>query len=215
MNSSPAVIVNKGGMFTALVKGVFGLAITLVICVTVLGVMGLTTVNSNVGRVLEGGFGTISTILDGSANWQSILPPALADAVNDRRDIGYRGDLEITGSFAPYGDHEGKVIIEVTNNGDEIVSLLTMRVLVEDDGVESAEFVMPVATPLSIDCDEGWRGPLLPGQTRKVLKRIWRVHGEPEMTYEVTDVRVWAGPARPDVQLPAPAPEVAVEAPSD
>lgn len=212
MSSSPAVIVNKGGMFTALVKGIFGLAMTLVICVTVLGVLGITTVNSNVGRILEGGFGSVSAILDGSAEWQSILPPAIADAVNDRRDIGYLENLGVAGTFVSVDEEEGSVAIEVTNNGDKIVSLMTVRVLLADDSVPSAEFVVPVATPLSIDCDEGWRGPLLPGATRKIIEPVWRVHGEPELSYEVTEVRVWAGPIERDAQLAAPAPEVAVEA---
>jgi hypothetical protein len=50
-----------------------------------------------------------------------------------------------------------------------------------------------VATPFAAHGE--WRGPLLPGETRRIPQRVQHVVGEPTLTYEVTDLRVANPPA--------------------
>ncbi len=65
------------------------------------------------------------------------LPPALADAINDVRQPGYRDQLDVS---VRLGDREGSrrgrvIIVEVVNRGEETVSLLSMRMVgLDGDG---------------------------------------------------------------------------------
>jgi hypothetical protein len=75
------------------------------------------------------------------------------------------------------------------------VSLLSLRLLIEDEGSEHVERVFLAATP--VGCERDWPGLLPPGETRRIAQRVCRLVGEPKVTVEVTDVRVWNGPAAP------------------
>ena len=201
MNSSPSVIVNKGGPLTALVKGVFGIVMVIVVCGTALGLYALRMADRELGGITQQVLAAIPDVVRALPEWQKGLPPQLADALNDRRAFEYRGSLDVATkvrSGRGLDDGDAVVTIEVTNNGDEVLSLLTLRLLVEDDSTKAADMNVVVATPAAIG---DWRGPLLPGQSRRIPQVIREVVGEPKVTVEVTDVRVWNGPA------PKPQPE--------
>jgi hypothetical protein len=93
-------------------------------------------------------------------------------------------------------DNKGtvKTTIEVVNNGKQIVSLLSLRVVVltsrNDVITESNEWA---ATPIAADKD--WRGPLMPGSRRYFVtsRGGLPVYSADELKTEVeiTDIRVW------------------------
>lgn len=124
------------------------------------------------------------------------LPPALADAWNDERQPDYLEMLTIS-VRATGEDHRGRsrAVVEVANNGREVVSLLSMRIVGLDEDQDAIfERNTWVATPLQIE-DE-WRGPLLPGETRRIPIRLWRGSDSlASFSHEVTDIRIWLGPA--------------------
>lgn len=120
------------------------------------------------------------------------LPPALADALDDVRRPDYRNSLKITVKQSAKSDRWGgrKVGVVVENQGDEMVSLLSMRVVGSDeDGTPVTEKNICAATPLQIDND--WRGPLMPKETRRLVVYCHDAQGATEYTSEITEVRVW------------------------
>lgn len=186
MNSMPSVIVNKGGFFTSLVKGVFTLLTTIVICASGVGVYTLHLVNSKFSDIKQIG----QSVVEGMPKWRQSLPPALADAINDRRAGEYQSELGVSVTLVDTKRRDRqRAVIEVKNNGNETVSLLALNIRLEDvNGVPVRTFVTYGATPLAID-DE-WRGPLLPGATRKFVHDVAVGDYDLQATAEIADVRV-------------------------
>jgi hypothetical protein len=211
-HSSPSVVVNKGGPITALVKGVFLTLITILICATAIGLFGLRIADRWASQAIPDAVSSVGDILESIPDWQN-MPPAVADVLNDRRDYGYAENLDVETRLVRGGAHgeRGNVIVEITNRGDEVVSLLTMLVTIEDESDQPVlELKFAGATPLQIE-DE-WRGPLPPGQTRKFARRVYEIAGDASIGHSITDLRVWNGPLPPRSDLPAPAVQETVAA---
>lgn len=196
MSGSPSVIVNKAGFFSSIAKGFFGTIMVAIICATALGVYGLHTFNSQVDVVMEYTLGKVPEILQAAEGWQNALPPQLADALHDRRDYDYRESLDIQTRFIPQGKDHGLLVLEVTNRGEETVSLLGLRVVASDDSADVfCAIPMYVATPVQAGND--WPGPIPPGQTRLLKSKLYKVVGDLQLSTELTELRVWNGPAAP------------------
>jgi len=224
MSSVPAVIVRKGGFLNGLFYGFFGFLITTVICATGVGIYGMRIADSKVVQVLStterlvtGVPDWLDALFEALPNWGEALPPAMADALHDRRDPDYREHVDVAVRLVPGRDHGRyqRAAIEVTNNGTETISLMALRVvIVDEDGVPEYEQMAHVATPLAIE-DE-WRGPLLPGSTRKFAITV-RASGSDEYqaSYEIAELRVWdpdaagSAPAVPEAPAAADAPDAA------
>lgn len=209
MNTGPSVVVNKSGFFSSLVKGIFGTVIAIVVCGTVIGVYGLKAVDNHALKLVEMVEHGVPEVLVAMQDWQDAMPPAIRDALNDRRDFDYRSQLAISSPIRSIQETHGGgsvVTLEITNQGDEIVSLLALRLFIEDDGRHSIERISYVATPLAIE-DE-WRGPLLPGQTRRIAHYVPVQDGDLRVSTELTDLRLWNGPAETPI---AAAPETTPE----
>jgi len=186
MNAGPAVVVNKGGFLSALVKGVFATIVVVIICGTGLGLYAMH---------LADRYGT--AFLQFLPEWQRAMPPMVADALNDRRAVEYREHLEIRTRLEPSDRDatDGALIVEVKNVGEEVVSLLNLRVVAEDaSSARLCELPISVATPFAFD-SHVHRGPLLPGETRRIARRVHEIVGQPKLSHEVTELRVWNGPA--------------------
>ncbi len=224
MSSGPAVIVNKGGFLSATAKGLFGTIMVVVVCGTALGLYSLRMVDMHITSAINE-VGTVTEkVLAILPDWQKNAPPQIADALNDRRAIDYRSSLKIAARVTKGDGRRGdsEVVVEVTNTGSEIVTLLPLRVVVEnEEGTPVSELSAYAATPIQV-CDE-WRGPLLPGSvTRKFVVPMCKSHnakGDLKASVEITDLRVAKPAAAPvavpgamPVPAPAPAP-VAVPAP--
>jgi hypothetical protein len=215
MGAQPSVVVNKkGGFLTAVAQGVFGFLVVAVVCATALGIYGMWLVDKNTVRVLEA--------LGSAENWSQLAPPILTDALSDRRDLDYRGRLQIEAALAPAVNDDGTttLVLTATNLGRETVTMLTANVVVQDaGGVPIEEFVTHIATPVAFDADCGaawrcetngreiqrwrskrtaakgrWRGPLLPDNTRRFALGDVVAPANATVTVEVTDVRVWTPP---------------------
>ncbi len=206
MHTGPSVVVNKSGFFSSIAKGFFGLLIVVVISAAVLGVFGLRVVDRNVDMVREivtdtvpEMVGKVPEMLAVAPKLMEALPPLLADGLNDRRAPDYRDQLAVNARLASDdGERHALVVLEVTNEGTETVSLLSMRIVLEDESeMPVSERAVIVATPLMLD-DHELRGPILPGSTRKIPVRVYCSGGAVTPVVETTDVRLWNGPFEPE-----------------
>jgi hypothetical protein len=188
MQPSPAVIVNKSGFWASLVKGVFGTIIVILLCTTALGIYAMSVFKSSATQFAEG-------VLSNLPEWSQALPPFPGHALNAHRALEYRDNLEIRTRLLPCGGRDDcrMVVVEIANKGDQVVSLATMHVTVEDKS-DNPLLDLPIvaATPLQMGCE--LRGPIQPGQTRQIPNRVVRVVGEPKVGVELTDLWVWSGP---------------------
>jgi hypothetical protein len=198
MSSAPAVIIKRGGFFSTVAQGLFGSIMVLLICGTVLGLYGM--------HLWDRHALTITRELAGALpEWRRVLPPVIVDALNDRRAIEYREMLSVSARVATVGrdDDQAAVVVEVTNKGPETVSLLALRVVLENgQQVPLHELSLLAATPVAL-WDREWRGPLQPGAARIIAERVSGVRGELKPVLEIVDVRVWSGPL-PDPGSAAP-----------
>lgn len=205
MQNAVPVYDKRGGFLSSLARGFFGLLITVVICAAGIGLYGLNIADRRAGDLLE----LTESVAKVLPEWRESLPPALADAIDDRRAPEYRDQLEVSVRPADRdaNDRHERVVVEVANRGDQTVSLLAGRiVLTSEDGTPIREEATYVATPLTIE-DE-WRGPLLPGETRRFTVDLHcRGKQATGASLEITDLRVWRGPqpqlAQPEQQLSA------------
>jgi hypothetical protein len=208
MSTMPAVIVRKGGFLAPLFYGLFGFLSAVVVCATLLGVYGLHIADTTTDSLFAIG----GQVISGLPQWQQALPPMLAEALDDRRAPDYRGQIDVVVETVPARDKRGRALtlIEVTNNGPETVTVLALNVVLEDeDGVPVQESRSYAATPIVIDEDD-WRGPLLPGSTRKFTQCCYHGAGL-RPAVEVAELRVWNGP-RAEEDIEGPAPVAAAEA---
>jgi hypothetical protein len=79
-------------------------------------------------------------------------------------------------------------VVEITNRGSDVVSVLALRVVSLDaSGEPIADDIVYGATPLAIE-DE-WRGPLFSGTTRRIPVRCTAETESLEI--EIAELRVW------------------------
>ena len=125
------------------------------------------------------------------------LPPAVGELLNDRRAPDYAASIDVDLTFVKdQGRDVLRPVMTITNNGDEVVSLLAVRIAALDENrVPLRDWTEVVATPLAID-DNDWRGPLMPGATRYVAVSRWRSLPSGTDTViqgavEISEVRIW------------------------
>ena len=190
MHGSPGVVVNKGGFFSSLAKGLFGTIMVIVLCGTALGLYGMRIADTKATLLTNKAEAILDHVLETLPRWQEAMPPQIADALLDRRAPDYHDSVEVNAWLARAGRHD-VVVVEVNNTGDEIVSMLPLRVVVEDDdGVPVFEHSFYAVTPLNFGCNE-WPGPLWPqSEPRKIRQRAWNVPKDAKVTVEITDLRV-------------------------
>ncbi len=186
-------IIIKRGFLSTLAYGISGVLITTIICGSGLALYGMNLLDRKSGDLTSLSKELVAAI----PGILEALPPALSDAVNDRRDPGYRSELEI--EVAIDDDEDSfwtRSVVTVKNNGDDIVSLLAVRiVLLDEDGLPTSERGTYVATPLSFDDCDVWSGPILPGETRRISTKMRTDTSHVKAEVEVTEIRVWNGPS--------------------
>lgn len=190
MDTGTPIIVKRGFLST-LAYGVSGVLITGIICGTGIGLYGLRMLDHKTGDLASLAKEIVAAVPD----IIEALPPVLADALNDRRDPGYRSDLEIDIAIRQDQDSSWqRPVLIVKNNGDQVVSLLGLRVvLVDEDGLPVEEESIFAATPLP--CEDEWRGPIFPGETRKFSTQMYTHETGLTAEFEVTEIRIWNGPS--------------------
>jgi hypothetical protein len=190
MSTMPSVIVRKGGFLSALAHGFF----TFLTVTTVSG-MGIAAymiwvADANIQRVMDAVQGAASILPE----WRTKFPPALVDALCDRRDPAYREQLDVRVRLVGGAGLEGtRAVVEVSNKGSQTVSALALRIVVSDENqVPRHELVSYAATPVALDKEE-WRGPLLPHETRRFSREIGRAAAGWNASSEIAELRVWVG----------------------
>lgn len=185
------------------------IAVTGIVCGTgvVMGTLGIA--NGRIGTVLRLADHAIDDLPATLRN----AAPILADATKDRRDPAYAALLAVNATVSDeQGDDEeadthrrsrrhehwdtGRAVVEIHNRGDKVVSVLALRVVslgASDRPI--TDRTVYGATPLAIENE--WRGPLLPGSTRKIVVRC--PSGTRKIETEIAEVRVWD----PSIESPA------------
>ena len=194
MSDYPKLIYKRHTFLSALAMGLSAVIIAFIVSCTVVIVYGMNFAGDKSEELVT----LAEQAIRGLPELQKSLPPALADMLNDRRQPDYSTQLTITPSTTLLPNDNGtvKTTVEVVNNGSEVVSLLSLRVVVltsrNEIITESNEWA---ATPIAADHD--WRGPLMPGSRRYFAT----YRGGAPVFYaddlktevEITDIRVWNG----------------------
>jgi hypothetical protein len=200
MSSAPAVIVKKGGVLTTLISGIFGTLILLILCAAGLGFYSLHLIDRN----MRDFFGPENKFVEALPRLGQAVP-MLGDLFSDGRMPGYRPHLQISARLdrPTNPDGQARVIVEATNRGDHTVTLLTARiVLLDASGDPLAESRCFIAAPLTFPEDQ-WRGPLLPGATRRFCQPVAAPPQATGAELEITDLRVWVPQTAPTGSAPA------------
>lgn len=195
MSDCPHITYKKRTFLSSLALGISAIAITITISCTVVVIYGMHFVGDQSEKLVS----SVASAIRGLPELQDSLPPVLADILDDRRQPDYRDQIEITARINPLADHGGRMrtVVEVVNNGNEIISLLSLRIVVlgahDEVLAESNEWA---ATPIAADND--WRGPLMPGSHRHFVSCPRRAFHTSSLNnlrteVEITDIRIWNG----------------------
>lgn len=199
MQTAPTVVVKKSGFFSALAFGLFGFLTTCVVCASAVATYAIHVADRQAVWVTSFAGEFLTQLPD----WMDSLPPILSDNLDDRRALDYSAnvsaDVRLVGE-----DRKGrKAVIEVTNRGKETISLLVLNVLLEDEeGNPVANLKAYAATPIAVN-EDGWQGPLPPGQTRKFTQRAPYGASVASASVEPIELRVWNQPAAQPAGAPA------------
>ncbi len=188
MNTNVPLVVKKGGVLTALAHGVFGTIAVAIVCGAIVLLYGVNVVDRKSSQLLGAG----TTVLSSLSEVRDALPPAIADVLADRRAPAYRNKIDVSATLLPNaGDNTSRrVTLNVTNGGEELVTMLAARIVLMDEAghiVRSA--VMYLATPLTIDSE--WPGPIMPGTSRQCGLQVYTSSSLGSVAVEITDVRIW------------------------
>jgi hypothetical protein len=194
MSDYPRITYKRHTFLSALVMGICALAITIILSGTAVVLYGMHFVGDKSEKIVSS---LVEDAIQGLPALQKSLPPVLGDLLDDRRQPGYCDQLDIRARTAVQDDRNGRIRteIKVTNNGKEMVSLLSLRIVIFDSHDEIlTESNQWAATPIAADDD--WRGPIMPGSNRHFVVSHYRrspdLYLEDLKTeVEITDVRVW------------------------
>lgn len=192
MNQPSYITFRRHTFLSSVALGLSAVIVTLLISCTVVALYGVHLASHKSDQVLS----LAQSAVRGLPEFTKSLPPALSDMLNDRRDPRYCDRLGISAQVVSEPDPHGvRTVIEITNNGDAVVSLLSLRITVLDDKeqllCESQEWA---ATPVA--ADDGWRGPIMPGSKRCFVSRArcqWGIDpaGALNAQVEISELRVW------------------------
>ncbi len=199
MGRQSQITFRKHSFLSSVAAGISAIVITAIISVTTVVLYGVHLASDKSDRVIT----LAQSAVRGLPEFERSLPPALADMLNDRRQPDYAAQLDITAKVTtqPDAHRRTRTAIEIVNNGDQVISLLSLRIVLLDEQdrllCESQEWA---ATPVAIDND--WRGPIMPGSKRRFV--CWRNCPyevgpldviKPEV--EITELRIWNGSQEP------------------
>lgn len=206
----PKITYRKHTFLSALALGASAIAIALIVSCTVVIIYGMHFAGEKSEQLVA----LVEDAVRGLPNLQKSLPPVFADMLDDHRQPDYSSQLEITAKTAPMPEQGGRVRTSVTvvNNGQEVVSLLSLRIVVLNGAGEIVDESNEwAATPFAADGD--WRGPILPGAHRyfSCFHNGPRAFSMDDLKTEVeiTDIRLWGGaestsaPKPSEAQAPA------------
>jgi hypothetical protein len=196
MSQPSFIAVRKHTFLSSAAMGFSAVIITVLISLTVVLLYTVHVASEKSERVIT----LAQSAIRGLPEAAKSLPPALSDMLDDQRRPDYTKSLAISAKVTPLPGPHGRMrtAVEVVNNGDEVVSLLALRVIILDEREERiCEAQEWAATPFA--AEGGWRGPIMPGSRRYFVStrgcwsdvdRLDALNAE----VEVTELRVWNGP---------------------
>ena len=193
MNQPSYITVRKHTFLSSTAMSLSAIIITVLISCTVVALYAVHLASEKSDQVIS----LAQNAVRGLPEFTKSLPPALSDMLDDRREPQYYKELAISAKVLPEPAQHGGVrtAIEITNNGDAVVSLLSLRITLHDDKeqllCESLEWA---ATPVA--ADGGWRGPIMPGSRREFISNagcMWGIDPADAVNarIEITELRVW------------------------
>jgi hypothetical protein len=196
MSDPSYITVRKHTFLSSAALGFSAIVITLLVACTVVLLYTVHLASDKSERVIT----LAQSAIRGLPELTQSLPPALADMLDDHRRPDYCKELTISAQATTPPDSHGRVrtTVEIVNNGPEVVSLLSLRILILDGQnqllSESQEWA---ATPLA--ADQGWRGPIMPGSRRHFVTYRsggYGMNGRNDLNteIEITELRVWNDP---------------------
>lgn len=218
MDAYPQMVRPKRSFLSTLAWGVSSTVIVIILSLAAIILYGMNIADRKADTLA----GLAESGLRNMPELCRALPPALADLLTDERRPDYRDQIEVTARLVPapaqdwsrgYRDRRDdrpyvQPVIEVRNRGKELVSLLSLRVVIlNEDNVPVAESNAWAATPIAADHD--WRGPLMPGTTAHILGKCVPIQGggsadKLHVEVAISDIRVW-NRAAPPPPPPSPA----------
>lgn len=184
---------NRMSPMTALFLGIFGVGAVGIASGTSVVLYAMHVIDRNVSEAL----GVIDGTLTDLPAFIDSLPDSIGELLDSHRAPEYAAHIDVTVDFVVESRSDTvRPVLTIVNNGDEVVSLLAIRVALLKDKVPVRDWTQVVATPLAIDHD--WPGPLMPGSTRHiVLSSCYRNITAEDITtitgsWEIADVRVWS-----------------------
>jgi len=179
--------------WTALFLGLFALGAVTISSASALILYGMRIIDGRAGGVLTFAADTVS----GLPQLIDAMPPGVDDLLSLRRDPSYAANVSAKATLVS-GDRSGRLrpVLEITNRGDSVISLLVVRVAAMDEhNIPVGEWTEVVATPVAVEGP--WRGPIMPHATRNVVMHGgWRVFADDtnatlRPAVEISDVFVW------------------------
>ena len=180
---------------TAFFLGLFGTAGVTVLAAAAVVLFGMRIAEQNIVRA----FSIADHTVDRLPELVDSLPESVKELLNDRRAPEYARHIAVEVRFRE--DDQRRTVypaVSITNNGDEVVSLLGLRVVaLSPDGVPEYEWTEVAATPLALS-DNDWRGLLFPHGTRHMVLYGYRgpmEGGAADLrgSYEISELRLWNG----------------------
>jgi hypothetical protein len=216
MNQPSYVVLRKNSFLSSAATGFSAIVVTLLLTTTTVFLYTVHVASDKSERVIA----LAQSAIKGLPEFRQALPPAVADMLDDQRRPDYCKELTISARIAAPPDSHGRVrtTVEIVNNGSEVVSLLSLRLLILDAQdqllCESQEWA---ATPLA--ADNGWRGPIMPGARRQFISyRACRPSAsvaDLRTEVEITELRVWNNPTDRKQAQPATASSARADGPAE
>jgi hypothetical protein len=188
-------MLRKNTFLSSAATGSAAIVVTLLLSCTTVFLYTVHVASDKSERVIS----LAQSALKGLPELTQALPPAIGDMLDDQRRPDYCKELTISAKVTAPPDSHGRVrtTVEIVNNGPEVVSLLSLRILILDEQNELlCEAQEWAATPFA--ADDGWRGPIMPGARRQFVSYRACRHGErgadTHAETEITELRVWNNP---------------------
>lgn len=189
---------NRMSPLTAFFLGIFGVGAVAIGSSASVVLYALRVVDSKADAILAIAGETVEGFPEFAQRIPELLEslPQIADTLGGLRSPGYAPNIEVDVKFVHSKRSDGyRPVLTITNTGDEMVSMLTIRIAaLTEDGVPVREWTEVVATPIALDCD--MRGPLFAGETRHVVVSTWRTVSAEDISaltgdVEISELRLW------------------------
>ncbi len=180
---------------TALFLGLFGVVAVGIVSGAAVTVYALSVVDGKASNIIGFATGT----MEGLPDLLRALPPTVGDLLNDRRAPEYAPNIDVQAALlADERTGVSRPVLTITNQGDDVVSMLAIRVAaVNAAGNPIRDWTQVAATPLAIEGE--WRGPLFPHETRHIVVSSCRgpvasasLDNAITVT-EIAELRLWNG----------------------